>query len=69
MLKYRVMGQWKDKSHPTMICATPFKDIAEYLADHAAEAFAEDGSDLATIIEIVPEADMFSRRRKRFRED
>ena len=63
MLKFRVMGQWKDKSHPTLICATPFKDIAEYIADHAAEAFAEDGSDLITIAEIAEGADMFSRKR------
>lgn len=63
MLKYRVKGQWKDKPLPTLICATPYKDIAEYLADHAAEAFAENGSDLITIIEVAPGADMFSRKR------
>lgn len=63
MLKYRVKGQWKDKPIPTLICATPYKDIAEYLADHAAEAFAENGNDLITIVEIAEGADMFSRKR------
>ena len=65
MLEYRVMGQWKDKPYPTLICATPFKDIAEYLADHAAEVFAEDGNDLITIVETAPDADIFSRKRNR----
>lgn len=63
MLKYRIKGQWADRPHPILIAATPFRDIAEYLADHAAEVFAEDGNELATIIEIAEDAEVFSRRR------
>ena len=69
MFKYQVRGIVNDRK-PMIIALTHFADIAQYIADHAAEALDPTG-EKGMRVEVVyrPEADNFIKPPRRTEEE
>lgn len=60
MFKYTIKGKVDAKDKPITIALTSFRDIAEYVRDHAAEALDPSGEYGMTVSIIEhPDADCF----------
>ena len=71
MFKFQILASTNDKPRASVIALTHFSDLAEFIADHAAEALDPDGAlnMQVTIVERA-EADRFAYRpRGNSRED
>lgn len=65
MFKYEIRGKKREYKNPAVLALTSYKDIAEYIRDHAVEALDPNGTQgfEITIIEH-PGADYFIYPRK-----
>ncbi len=70
MFKFQILASTNDKPRASVIALTHFSDLAEFIADHAAEALDPDGTlnMKVTIVERA-EADKFAYRPRGTRED
>ena len=60
MFKYQIKGSIYKKTRPVTIALTNYKDIAEYILEHAAEALDPEGEHGLTVELIThPEADLY----------
>lgn len=70
MFKYQILATTKNKNRPITVALTHFCDLAEFIADHAAEALDPDGTEEMRVhIVERTEADMFINRPRCGREE
>lgn len=69
MFKYQIMGVTNTSPRASVIALTHYSDLAEFIADHAAEALDPDGAlDMKVTIVERAEADKFAYRPRGTRE-
>jgi hypothetical protein len=70
VFKFQILASTNDKPRASVIALTHFSDLAEFIADHAAEALDPDGAlDMKVTIVERAEADKFAYRPRGTRED
>lgn len=70
MFKFQILASTNDKPRSSVIALTHYSDLAEFIADHAAEALDPDGAlDMKVTIVERAEADRFAYRPRGNREE
>lgn len=70
MFKFQIVATTNDKPRASVIALTHYSDLAEFIANHAAEALDPDGAlEMRVTIVERPEADKFAYRPRSNREE